>query len=206
MSDWVVVGASPSAPEHIGPAVACCDHPLTITCNGGIELFDDRPPTYYWVHDMYACETYREPAKAAQAQGTRCVTLARSRPALIKRGLDFFDEFVVPDGHFQRFGYRRDVYTDGGYSGQWITQFALHNGATSLSWVGMEGYRTDGKHRHKDVFHEPRYSTPPQSARNTQRLIGPMTQAIVDAWPEVAFRFYGTPTYPICGENLEVIA
>jgi len=100
-------------------------------------------PDFYVLFDMNACAKYRDAAKAAQAAGTKLVTLAKSPESLKQRGVDHFDIFLELGGHrgtgpFPLF--RPGEYADCGFSRLYALQFAINNGATHVLLLGMKGY------------------------------------------------------------------
>jgi len=200
--EWIVVGASQSAPQGLAMAQAHRPNATTITTNGGLRLFSPGNLDYYLLIDMVACDRYSNDSKAYQADGTTLVTLDRLPSALAHRGLSHFDELLSVDRH-QR-GYVPDIYTDCGFSGLFCTQFALNNGATRLSWVGMEGFRSTPRQQVDDHFHG--QLGPAKGVHQTERVLGPFLQSVVDQRPDVEFRFYGTPLFSLAGPNLTIIA
>ena len=209
-SDWVVVGASPSAPDHIGRAVARWPSPTIITCNGGAWLFTESTPDYYWLCDALSARNHGDDSRRFQSEGCRLVT-ARSRLRLIQLGgVDSAD--VILDATKQRgpqphTTFTPGQYTGGGVSGTWCLQFAVNNGARHVAMVGMEGYRTGRGTIYQDHFHGTKHLSPcNMMAKITRLFIGPLTQDIITKCPDVEFVCYGTPTYPLVGENLEVVA
>ncbi len=209
-SNWVVVGASPSAPDHIAHAVARWPTPTTIACNGGAWLFGDNPPNYYWLCDTLSARNHGDDARRFQSDGSRLVT-DRSRLRLIASGgVDSAD--VILDATKQRgpkphTTFTPGQYTGGGVSGTWCLQFAVNNGARRVALVGLEGYRTGRGPVYRDHFHDTKHLSPcNMMAKITRLLIGPLTQNIITKCPDVEFVCYGKPTYPLVGDNLEVVA
>lgn len=201
MATWVVVGASPSGPKGLAAARVHWRDAVTITTNGGLRLFDPGYLDYYLLFDMVACSRYGELSKAYQARGTTLVTLARSDYSLKRRGVDHFDEFL----ELQRGGreFVRGGYADVGYSGLYCTMYAVNHGAHQVAWTGMEGYRSTPEQPVDDHFHG--QLGPDKGARQTQNILGPFLQTVADGCPDVEFRFYGQPLFPLVGPNITII-
>lgn len=210
-SRWVIVGASPSAPVHFDAAVGRWLHPTTITTNGGIHLFNGEAPTFYWLHDKRAVPAYLDKATAIQSRGTQLVTIAEiGGQTAEQRGMGHFDVMVegtmqggaLVDGKAQFF---RDAYTNLGYSGLYCCQFAVNNGAKHIALVGMEGYRSTPEEQVAENFHDPNTPGPRIAWLNSQQLIGPVTQDMISQCPDIEFVFYGEPSFPLEGLNLEIV-
>ena len=208
---WVVSGASPSAPIHFEAAVGRWIYPTTITCNGGAKLFNGEAPTYYWLHDRHAKDNYHDPAIELQKRGTQLVTLSTiDRKTAAMRGMGHFDILVEPSvvGGALMNGearFYRGVYTDSGYSGLYCLQFAINNGAKKIAMVGLEGYRSNAETQVPDTFSEPELVGLRMGQMNTEQVIGPTMQDMVDQCQDIEFVFYGEPAYPLEGPNLEIV-
>lgn len=211
---WVVVGDGPSARTMLVCALEQRPCARTITTNGGILLFCPWRLDYYFLADGTACVTYHDAAVAAHKRGTRWITIARNPKRLRDQGLDGADEFLeftpmpgcgllvndiffdadLPWGEvFNRtigathWKFRRGVFTDARLSGITCLQYAVNNGASEISLVGMDGYGPDDC---------------PRCERQTKGLIEPFTQSVVDSCPDVMFRVYGMPRYELTGTNV----
>jgi CMP-N,N'-diacetyllegionaminic acid synthase len=195
---WIVCGAGPDVRQMLALARAKYPHAVTITTNSGIRLFKEPDrPDYYFLTDMHGCRIYHDEAKAIQARGSRLVTLRRDKSALKQRRLDHFDEFIPMaggPGQFTRKGLSAQL------SGLLCMQYALMRGARELHLVGMNGYtgRPGGDYYEQDA--------PVMSHRklrsHTENVIGPFTQAAVEACPDVDFVFYGRLNYRVGGPNV----
>ncbi len=181
---WAVVGSSPSAAAFL-PYVAT--DATTITTNAGAGLFVGRRLDYYLLFDDAACRNYISLAYQKQAKGTKLITHTHQERQVKEFGLGGFDitlqmaTLKTPPPLFVRGEYTGQI----ALSGLYCLAFAVNNGARRVVMLGMEGYenRTAGK---------------------MLRIIQPMTQAIIDACPDVQFEFCGRPRYVIGGNNLRI--
>jgi len=174
-----------------------------ITTNGGIGLFEppDVPDVYY-LNDREACRVYHDRAVWMQRHGTRLATLRRVPSAMASRRVDGFDEFLTGgqvQNQFSRGGY------SGGLSGLVCLEYAVNHGARRVHLVGMGGYAGQDEGDHFSGYATPG-GDPERKRRHTREIIGPFTQAVVDACQEVEFIFYGRLNYRVTGRNVERIA
>lgn len=194
---WIVVGSSVNAPRDLRAATIRYPFAKSIAVNGSFQLFDwsMRPPAVYFVADHVACNLYGGDTHSMRKQGTKLVTLKRDRGALKTRGVDHFDEFLksTQSDHFVR-----GSYADMGISGLWALQYAVNSGAKRIVLVGMEGYT--GIAANDYWFHDA--VDKPQRAQHTREIIGPFTQSIVSACPDVEFEFWGNLNYRVSGANV----
>jgi hypothetical protein len=180
---WAVIGTSPSAARRIGEVP---EEATTIACNAAIDLFcgTGRRLDYYLLYDAAACRKWSWPAYRLQDEGTLLVTLKRSDRALADRNLSGFDEFIhAESGHSTDPTFQRGYYRNLRLSGLYSLAFAVNNGAKRVLMLGMEGYEN-------------------HQAGKVTLIIRPVTQAIIDACPDVQFEFWGEPRYRLTGENL----
>lgn len=189
----------------LGPARARRPDATVITTNAGIKLFGPQePPDYYMVFDMVSTQRHYEDGLKAQGWGTRLVTLEKSPRSLKLRRTDHYDVFLpIARGSAPK-QFIRGEYADCGFSGLYCTMFAVNNGAADLTWVGMEGYRSQPGATVPDHFDG--YHGPEKGVRQTQDVLGPFLQSVVEACPDVRFTFYGQPLYRLDGDNLTVIS
>jgi len=200
---WIVVGGGPDAREMLNLARRRCPTARIITTNGGIGLFEppDVPDVYY-LNDQEACRVYHDRAVWMQRHGTRLATLRRVPSAMASRRVDGFDEFL-PGGQVQN-QFSRGGYS-GGLSGLVCLEYAVNHGARRVHLVGMGGYAGQDEGDHFSGYATPG-GDPERKRRHTREIIGPFTQAVVDACQEVEFIFYGRLNYRVTGRNVERIA
>jgi hypothetical protein len=173
----------------------------TITTNAGIDLFGRGDwPAYYLIWDHVAAERYAAVAREAQRAGT--VLVAGDRlwhdPQRCPH-TEHYDIRLTLHGNETAMRFVRGKYRNPAYSGLLATQFAINNGAESMAWVGMEGFR-DGPLNHIDG--RPCAIMDPVG---THYIIAPYMQSCVDECPQIPFTFYGRPRFRLGGDNLTVI-
>lgn len=201
---WIVCGSGPDAREMLAEARRRYPHARTITTNQGIELFPapDRPDVY-WLSDMHACQIYHDQAMAAQARGTRLVTMRREPRALRERRLDRFDQFV-PGGSGGAYNqFVRGAYT-AGLSGLLCLSYAIHHGARQIHLVGMNGYTGQAG---EDYFagHEPGNPGPGRQS-HTAAIIEPFVQQAANGCPDIDYILYGRLNWRASGANVRPAA
>lgn len=179
---WAVVGNSPSGARFISHVP---EDAVAITHNSGIELFARRRLDYYLLFDDAACRKHIKQAYAAQATGTKLITHTHQQRQIEEFGLGGFDIFLPMGSPTPSLFTRGQFTTQLSLSGMYTLAFAINSGARRVLMLGMDGYanRTAGK------------------MRNCFR---PMTQAMIDACPDVEFILWGTPGYEISGPNLTI--
>jgi hypothetical protein len=183
------VGSSPSAAAFL-PYVAA--EAITISTNRGIELFNagiesfaGRRLDYYLLFDDAACRAYVKRAYEKQADGTKLITHTHQERQVKEFGLGGFD-ITLPMATPTPPLFVRGKYTvQLGISGMYCLAFAVNNGAKRVVMMGMEGYEN-------------------HQAGKVTLIIRPVTQAIIDACPDVQFEFCGRPRYVIGGKNLRI--
>ncbi len=208
-TDWIVIGASPSARESLLAARLAVPNAVTIATNGAEALFSGSSgPDYYHIHDMNACVDYNARGKEFQAMGTRLVTLERSESSLKKRGLDHFDEFVPLSSREYPGRFKMGEYSSCGLSGLMCIQYALNHGAKTVHIVGQEGYGKGDQYFHA----EPGAGTQDDKLSHDKRerltlsLLQPYIQGCIDVCPAVQFVVYGNLEYKLSGENVKCVA
>lgn len=216
MAEWLVVGASPSAPVYLEVAAGRRPHATTIATNAAIELFGQRTLHYYWLSDMLACEKHHDAMMAAQERGTRVVTPKRVHDALRRRGLESANLLVEVTGPGGNCYVSRDGYNDVMFSGCHSVQFALRELASTfllqprvgpvqrreLHVVGMDGY--DSTEATQVPDHLDGADGPPKGTRYNTDYFGPFWQSVVEVFPEVEVTFYGQPRFEL-PEDIKVV-
>jgi len=205
--EWLVVGSSPSADEYARLCRARYPMAATIATNSGGRLFP-QGPDYYYVNalvfgDDKVDNKYLADCKRYKAQGTRLITIKRNTKAQVRRGTDWFDEFITMDGPGATWQFKIGHYSDWSMSGLMIVQYALNMGAERVHLVGHEGYRSSEGNPQFDHFDG--FPGPANGHHCTHNLIKPAMQAMVDACPWVEFYFYGAMNYEVKGDNVNFI-
>ena len=195
---WMVLGASPSAPEfHTVPNVD-----VVVSAGDGILL---QRPDYYILTEEVSLRRYHDERHKARALGTKVI---------IRDGLrSVFRDKMGSDFDFPCDGYISD-FTNGSYkhSHKWYVpgkyahscagclalQWAVNHGAIEVHMVGLEGY-TGGV----DYFNGNQGND--LSARVTQSNYGPLVQRIVETHPDVQFTAYGDLKYSLTGDNVSFV-
>ena len=205
--EWLVVGSSPSANEY---ARLCkYRHPMAsvICTNSSGRLFPEGPDFYYvnalMFGDAKVDNKYLDDCRRYKRQGTRLITVKRSTKAQIKRGTEWFDEFLTMDGPGATWKFKIGHYSDWSMSGLMIAQYALNMGAEKVHMIGHEGYRSNGTKAEFDHFDGA--PGPTNGEHCTNVLIQPAMQAMIDACPFVEFIFYGCMNYRVTGQNVHFI-
>lgn len=206
-SRWMVLGSSPSAPEH-------CNTPeidFTISSGDGIIL---RHPDYYFIMEESALWRRVDERYEAQRNGTKIV-LSQYLVQLLrgKKYQDFLDrthQKLFPYNELIRFDplsrpetwktWRRGNYV-AACSGVLCLQFAVNHGATEIHMVGMEGYAPG------DVSN---YFTgakcAPRSVRLCSQVYHPLTQRIINKCVDINFYTYGYLVNVLQGKNVTYMA
>jgi len=189
---WLVLGSSPNAPSGLDTAVHNYEIGATITTNRGIYLLEQ--PTVYLLADQVGIKLFLGHAQAAQKQGTKLVAL---RQLYVPH--DWSDEVIENDSHgWGKFG----------TAGVACIEYAAKQ-ADRVLVVGCEGYRE----KVSPYFASPQNNTPcllgyghgHRIGPLTERLIRPLTQAIVDKYPDVEFVCYGRTHYQIEAANWRTV-
>ena len=193
---YLLVGTSPTVLDAM-PMIDIADFDCVITSNSGFNLVD---PDVYVCIDQVACWMYCGKAKEMQAGGTKLVTLARVESAIKSRGIDFFDEFLqVGEGEPTR-----DSWGKFQFSGPFAFEYALRNGATSVTVVGCDGYRTGTASDYIESDNS-RAIGADRAYRRTMEVIGPSFMRLAELFPEVSIVQIGDPVFDITAENWEVV-
>lgn len=196
---WLVVGASPSAPKYFDALLGQAD--ATITCNAGWQLFFTHPahlvyPDYFFINDQCSCINNARAKRVMQSAGTEIITVKRAESALTLRGIDDADHLLeVTDGGYGFIAFTRGQYVYPQISGLAPLMFAINSGATRVLMCGMEGYKSNDDELVPDSF-DGRLGKA-SGERLTRKWIGPFTQSVFDACPDVEFVFYGKPNFKI---------
>lgn len=201
--NWLVLGSGPLAPFSYGRLQTAERIDQVVTCNRGLCLNDK--PDFYFLSDGVAIKLFLESSREAQAKGTKLVTLQRDAKSLKKRGLEHFDLFLPHNCQgWEQFR----------ISGLTCLEFAAKR-ARKVFLVGMDGYKTDPK--------APKYfetgPLPDDKLTSTEKIwqglnhnvggltesiIRPVTQRLVEKYPEVEFVCYGDPNYKIEAVNWQI--
>jgi hypothetical protein len=197
MSVWIVLGSSPLARQSLAAAREDWPSANVITTNRGIELVET--PDVFALIDANACKLWGSAAKAAAQRGTLCVTLQRDGRAMLTRGIDWFPVRYRNGSPFELFA----------MSGPWCLEYALLIGKARLVIMcGMDGYDPASP---SDYFAgaTPSIDDPERAYRRnqtqTEQVIQPLTQRLVDKYPDADVRCYGHPRYVVRGKNWRVI-
>lgn len=204
MSSWLCVGSGPSAPERLERFLASSiQWSNSITCNAGIKLWPY--PDYFLCVDMNASRDYEPQARAAQAQGTKLVTLDRECSALQERRCDFYDVFlnIGPKPREGGYGHFR-------YSGPLMLEIALNHGASELHLIGFDGYAVDRKLYFDQEQRS--WSRDVNTTRDRQARAGafmevaqPALRDVCAAWPNARFLVHGPTLFQIDSPNWSVL-
>ncbi|REK40892.1 MAG: hypothetical protein DWQ20_00760 [Actinobacteria bacterium] len=183
MATWIVLGASPQAPEAYLRAKET-PHDAVITTNGGILL--EPAPTYYALLDPHACRMYADHALRAREAGATLVTKHFNPPeAANDAGVGHFDLFVKP----------RFPLT---LSGLFCVEFACLNGADTVLMCGLDGYFTpDGQ----DNCYFAGVPGRKHDRGHTRNVLPYRTADIFREWPGVQFVSMGAPLWRPHGEH-----
>jgi len=200
---WMVLGSSPSAPEHHNTP----DVDVSISSGDGILL---RSPTYYLIVEESAIWRHPKERQRAQNDGTKVLltdNLVNSvRGAKFQKFLDRTSKYMFPYDELVRCNvpirknswksWRRGSYIRS-CSGVVALQYAINHGATDIHMVGMEGYT---------ALEGPQYFNGQpannKSHRFAQMCHFPLTQRIIAQCPDVSFTTYGRLTYDLFGDNV----
>lgn len=191
---WAFLGSSPVAPQHVATVLPRVAPERTITTNAGIKLLPT--PDVYFLADRVACGRYMPYARAAKANGTHLVTMYRHKSALIERGVDWFDEFLM-NGVDPPLPNRWGAFNQ---SGATCLEYACRHGATEIHLFGCEGYTDEAAYF--DIAERPT-DHKISNAETTQQLIR-RTTLVVDCFPAVQFVAYGPIHYTIDAPNWHV--
>ena len=121
--------------------------------------------------------------------------------ARVSETADLKLQAVGPGGHAELV--RGTWHHAGSLSGNWITQFAINNGADEIHWIGMEGYASTESQVVSD--HWDGAPGPPRGQFINERCARPFLQSCLDLCPNVHFVMYGKPRIQLAGENLEMV-
>lgn len=200
--DWLVVGASACARDYYPMAREQFPDAKVIATNSAHLLFQgDDAPDYFLLWDRAANDTMGDAARRLQERGAKLVTADRMWNEIPKLpNTEHFDIRLTLPFNETAHQYLAGQYRNTAFSGLIATQFALNNGATSLAWVGMTGYRDCGESDKSD--HVDGHKSVDMGAFATFYIIGPYTQSCVNKCPDVNFTFYGRPRFVLGGENL----
>ncbi|MHC4176682.1 MAG: hypothetical protein ACYSWU_04200 [Planctomycetota bacterium] len=200
--DWIVVGSSPSAAEWLPVVRERYPDAVTMTTNRGINLFEDTPDIYYFGDERVlfpeTFEEYRETARRLKQEGAHTVGLLRLPEVMTEWDVEWIDDkLTVRIGSWRPWKFVKGKYTAVSLSGLFCLQYAVNQGAEGVHLVGMEGYGDEGHY-----FDGGRDSQVAKDLQRTTEVIGPFTQALVKACPEVQFTFYGQLNYTVAGANV----
>ncbi len=195
---WMVLGASPSAPEfHMIP-----DIDVVASAGDGILL---QRPDYYFLTEEISLDLFESERFEARMLGTKVVLNGQLRKKIRSK---FGENFVFPcDEYIDEFSdgsymssYKR--YRPGQYAhacaGCLALQWAVNHGATEVHMVGMEGYAGG-----VDYFDGRRGND--GSAKATRQSYRHLIQRIVDTHLDIKFFAYGKLVYSLDGDNVSLI-
>lgn len=203
-TEWVIVGSSPTAPKWLEAVRQNTESPQFAVTNRAHVLFPDDPPDIYFIGGEVTgnirgrYEQFYAAARDIQKRGSHLVSLQRRKEEIKEAGLDFMDEYLLVDvGRWGKWKFIPGHYSACGFSGLFCLQYAVNHGASIVHCVGMEGYAKEGHY----------FDAGPDSVYNqTDDVIGPFTQAVIDACPGVEFIFYGELNYPVVGANVRLVS
>ena len=177
MMRWMVLGASPTAPNYCD-----LDVDVVIAAGDGITL---RHPDYYIVCEPRGMNRYIRRRKDERRLGMKVIVTHHFG------GCKFpYDIVVNVVAVYDSSNWHRGQYM-AGPSGVLGLQYAVNNGATEVHLVGMEGYTSNA-----DYFTG--MSSTPNDIQ-TIREFPALMQGIVDACPDIDFHIYGNPIYTLKG-------
>lgn len=198
MMRWTFIGSGPSAPAQVDcllPRISPC---RTITTNAGLKLLPN--PDVYFLADRVACQRYMPMVRKAKETGTHLVTMHRFTNALLERGVEWFDEFVI-NGVDPPLPNRWGCFNQ---SGPFAMEYACRKGATELHLLGCEGY-ADGSayfdEADRKEEHLPDYLRHKVADSKTCAQLQKRMQMVVSCFADVAFFVYGRTHYQIEGRN-----
>lgn len=188
---WLHIGTSPSVLEFLPLVRRDWTIDQIVTCNRGILL--ESHPDVYMLIDQIACREFHDASKAAQASGTRLVTLQRGEKSIRDRGLEHFDEFLNESewGPFR-------------YTGPLCLKYASRQGATTILLVGCDGYHGDGTPDYFDGWTSAKreqYTAEYLHQRQTLDVLKPAFESVARENPGVEFVRYGTPCFQVSAGN-----
>ena len=205
-TEWIVLGSSPGAAKWEELRKQLPDANV-ITANRGIKLCET--PDVYFLGGEVPVEPGMDEitdwciqaGKDAQANGVRVISLTRTPDDLKRFGLDWLSEFVptAEVGSWRPWRFICGKYTACDLSGLFCLQYAANRPVTAIHLIGMEGYGDSGHY-----FDNSSDSQAAIDDDTTVETIGPFTQAVVDACPEIQFTFYGTLQYQVTGDNVTI--
>lgn len=206
MSDWLLVGSSPSAPEFV-EAINGIDWPHTsMTTNAGIKLLPNAD--YYLALDQHAVEMFADDIRAAQKQGTQIVVLEDYEAKMRKAGglasVDVVLAHMPPptvDGR-KLLRIHDDTIVNVWMSGPVLPQFAVKWGATRMILVGFEGYRSHGEALVIDHFDG--RTGDGMSATITEEKQARLFRELAAYKPLVKWTFGGDMTYSVDAPNVTI--
>lgn len=191
---WLLIGSSASVIEALPLAqdrAYPCDR--TITANRGIKLWPC--PSVFVCIDMYATRMLEREARAAQATGTRLVTLQRVPDAQRERRCDFYDEFLPsPAGPPTR-----AKWGEFKYSGPLCLEYACRNGATRVVLVGCDGYTGHGDYF--DGYQQTKTPVEDVPQKWTRDVLQPGFEAVARCFPDVKMERIGRPVFTVNAAN-----
>lgn len=203
---WLVAGSGPSARVGIRAAYAHRHVQVSITCNGGAELFNGKNapvhPTFYYLNDEVACRRYGETANLLQVRYGTLILAIKRRPTVQKRlKLDFVDQLIE-----QNRGNPIGEHTPGScsvvhLSGLAIADIALKRGAKTIMLVGFDGYNSDPS---QSSYFDGRCGGANGLTRNAyQRRY---FETAIEREPDVKFIWFGRPSWSLPeARNVEVL-
>ncbi len=209
---WMVLGSSPSAPEHYQKPVV----DVVATAGDGISLLPTYPD-YHFIGEPRGLWRLEELIEKAHHHGTKIVfgkgmerdirkklglSMSRKRVPATKdeRRSGRHNRHNYPHDHVIRTRHKRSHWVPGEYtqicSGGLAFQWAvMAPDVSEIHMVGLEGYT--GGHD----YYTGQAGTPEGKLLNTE-VYGPLMQSIVSQCPQIQFIVYGELRYPLDGENV----
>jgi len=214
MNEWHIVGSSLKVESYFD--AACFAHPdaTTFACNSAIKLFTARRPDYFIAVDENAGIMLHRLICDAIEQGTQFVSYAKSLLVKnIKREIScpgFEVDTPMPtvlldiDASKVHTEYQPGRIVFAQYSGLAAMQYAIQQGAERVIITGCDGYPGDRPLEDFPVVTFDGHGGDSWGKRQTDTVIQPFMQSMVDACPDIEFVQYGEPLYDVEGANYTI--